>query len=259
MVARLCRFISTVAAIAFWCTAPVHAGTVFNQPLLNQTDRGAFSWFNGQELADQFTVREPVAIDGLSWYGTFWQTDLAPGVTQYLFVIQFFDTIPASQYGQSLGDPSTASSTPFYEASVLANVFPSEVPFTGSDGGLDAINRTTYEFTANLNGPALQPDTEYWISILSNGSTYWRWANSTSGPSDYSVYRFVYLNESDWTGFSNAPSNLPTGANRGNLAFTLDGQEVPEPSSATCIAAGLIAALVGRKMTSGTAGAAERQ
>jgi len=218
--------------------------TLFDQPLMNATDRGAFSWFNGQELADQFALSGTATVTGIAWYGTFWQTDLPPEETEYPFVVRFFDSTKASDSGISLGDPTTATSDPFYEVSVLARVVPSGVRLIGTDGGLDAVDRTTYKFSIEgISGPVLFSSTEYWISILSNGPVVLRWANSPVSEASYSVYRFVYLNETDWAGFSNAPGNLPVGDNRGNLSFTLDGILVPEPSSMATVALGLAGCL----------------
>ena len=205
---------------------------------MNSTDRGAFSVHNQQELADQFTSQSTFSIQSLTWYGSFWQTDLAPGVTQYPFVISIFDSTSASQYGAvqyySLADPTTAAPSPIFQTSVLADVQPSGVPFTGTDGGLDAASRVTYAFTTDIGGPTLNASTEYWISITADGTTLWRWANSTVTASDYSVDRNPP--ETTWDGFSNAPYNLQT---RGNLAFTLEGSEVPEPSTSLSVGAAL--------------------
>ncbi|MBZ5618149.1 MAG: hypothetical protein LAQ69_05340 [Acidobacteriia bacterium] len=226
------------------------AGTVgFDQPLLNDADRGAFSQYNGQELADQFTLPTMFSIQKVTWYRSFWQTDLAPDAAQYPFVIRVFNTTSASEYGvvvhYSLDDPTTAIGTPFYELPALADVTPLGIPFTGTDSGGDSSDRITYQFAIdNLSGPVLQPSTEYWMSIAAVGPTGWRWGNSTVDSSDYSVYRSVSENGPDWTGFSNAPYNLQT---RGNLAFTLDGAVVPEPSTSMDIIAVVILVLVSRR------------
>jgi hypothetical protein len=224
------------------------ATIAFDQPLLNSTDRGAFSVFNQQELADQFTLQSTFNIQSLTWYGSFWQTDLAPGVMQYPFVISIFESTSASESGvvqyYSLADPTTAVPSPIYQTSVLADAEPSGIPFTGTDGGLDATTRLTYAFTTDISGLALNASTEYWISITADGTTLWRWANSAVTPSAYSVER--NLPEMTWDGFSNAPYNLQ---DRGNLAFTLYGSEVPEPAASLGVGISLGLIVLGLRHT----------
>ncbi len=217
-----------------WLTLVGHcaADTLYDQPLNNAVDRGAFSWYNGQEIADQLTLSSSATIERITWYGSFYQTNLSPTVTQSPFVIRFFNSVPSSAQLQSLGDPTTASAQPFYQREVIADVFPSGIPFNGTPDPTDPDpTRITYEFTTDLSGLTLTTSTEYWISILSSGPDHFRWADSTSTSADYSVYRFVYLGDLDWDGASNLPVNGPTGEVRENLAFALYGNEVPEPNT----------------------------
>ena len=64
------------------------ADTLYSQPLNNTIDRGAFSWYNGQELADQFTLPSKATIEQVTWYGSFYQMNLPSMVAQYPFVIR---------------------------------------------------------------------------------------------------------------------------------------------------------------------------
>ena len=201
---------------------------------------------NGQELADQFSLPFTATVGGVEWYGSYYKSNLPTETATQPFTIRFFGSVPATGHSLSLGNPTTAASVPLYTADVNAHVMPSGIPFAGTADATDPDpTRITYRFSAALDGLTLARATEYWISITA-GSGSWRWANSTPTAEDYSVYRMVYLGETNWNGPSNSPSNLQT---RGDLAFALYGSEVPEPATCGMLALGAAAIAFASRFT----------
>ena len=183
---------------------------LYDQPVLNQTDRGAFSELSGQQIADQFTINSAANITGVSWSGSYFNFDLDPSVSSIDFVIRFF--------ADTSGLPAA---NPFYSANVSATAVDSGVVFQGRE-------IYTYSVDSLPTSVPILGGSQTWISILESDPSIppgsFEWANSTVGPDDYDAYR---------VGDGTVWNQIGPGAiqdYRENQAFTLTGTAVPEPS-----------------------------
>ncbi len=195
---------------------------LYDQPVLNQTDRGSFSDLSQQQIADQFMLSFAASITGVRWSGSYFNFDLSPSVTNIAFVIRFF--------ADTSGLPVV---TPFYSANVSAAVADSGVVFEG---------RKIYTFSVDslpTSVPVLG-GVQTWISILESDKSpnFFEWANSTVGPNAYDATRFG--DGSVWN--QQGPGGIESF--RGNQAFTLTGTAVPEPSSLVVLGIGLAAIFI---------------
>ena len=213
------RFGLKLAGVCLAAVPWLHAGVLYEQPVLNQTDRGPISEVGGQQIADQFVLSSAGVVGGVSWSGSYFGFDLSPGVTSINFVIRFFS---------DTGAPNVPAVDPFYSAGVSANVTDSGAIFDG---------RKIYTFSVDsLPTPvSIAGGSPTWISILeSDASTplgSFEWANSTVGSGDYDAFRVI---ESDvWMAISMADGAQPY---RGNQAFALT--DVPEPSTGLLLGVG---------------------
>ncbi|MBI3272842.1 MAG: HYR domain-containing protein [Planctomycetes bacterium] len=188
--------------------------TLFNQPVLNQFDRGSFSERGEaggfpQQLADDFKVTSSGSINHVNWSGSYFTTDLPTSTTSIQFRIRFFND-------NGGGSPQN---NPVNDQLVAASVTWSGVIFEG---------RKIYSFGADLpTAFSATAGVLYWISILEEDSSTsginktWRWANSATTPGAVAKFR-----SADGAGWS------IDGGIRGNKALQLLSCPVGPPPNA---------------------------
>lgn len=173
------------------------ACAAYDKPVLNDLDNGGFSErFEAgglaQQSADEFALAADDDIRGVSWSGSYYQTDLPATTTEVDFRIRFFDDVG--------GKPGNM---PVHDELVTAQA---------TNSGVVLNNRVVYLFEADFASTvALNGGVTYWISVLEEDaatpyfSLAWRWSNSATGFGD--TYALRNIDGSGWTLWGGARAN----------------------------------------------------
>jgi hypothetical protein len=188
---------ATLLSLAL-ATPRSHAQVVYNQPYngvaysySSQNDTGPSGLGNFATVYDNFTLGSSTTVTGVAWTGQYFNPSPPPSVTA--FTIDF--------WADSSGQPGSMLAS--YSISGNAN-----------ETSLDPTNQV-FTYSASLSFAATG-GTQYWMSIVPDLSfpPQWGWSTGTGG--DGVAYQ-------DFFG-----TRYNIGA---DLAFTLTGVPVPEPSS----------------------------
>jgi hypothetical protein len=192
-------------------TAPTAAVQIVAHPLT--VDRsGAYSNFvpgrTSQQAADSFVLSSQTTLDGLSWYG------------QY-------------RHSGSLTDPVAFSIRFFADAGGLPSISPlweSNATVNAQDTGLTYGGFPWYSYSSPLTALVLDPRS-YWLSVRESDPRSdggypgeWLWGSSNTG-----AHYFATRNDD---------ANTWQRANTWDMAFSLSGEPVPEPSTFALLGTG---------------------
>jgi hypothetical protein len=178
------------------------ARSVYEKPLLENNDNGAFSYVD-QLIADDFTLTAGASISQATWYGAYsFSFDPFNTGDTVDFVVRFFN--PA-------GDRPELSA--FFEQAVTATV---------TDTGVNTLEGPRrYLFSASFDAVALAGNTTYYFSVeevdADTAKPDFRWNNGAiDGDDDNIAFRVG----GQWS--------LDSGGSRSATAFTLN---IPAPSA----------------------------
>lgn len=169
-----------------------------------------------QQMADRFSLVNPAVITAVSWWGFYLPASTSGTPQPVQFQIRMF----TDQAG-------TPSASPFYEATVFADVS----PFSTVQG------QGTQTFSAQLLTPfAAQTQTDYWLSVVESDvrtDGAFNWFNS--GPARSPIGFASRASDGDnWAVFANAEQ----------MSFSLSGAVVPEPAVPALLALGAVIILL---------------
>ncbi|MFO7677166.1 MAG: choice-of-anchor J domain-containing protein [Thermoplasmatota archaeon] len=164
--------------------------------------------FNSQ-VADDFLLTEDADIEGVKWWGVFWNGAGYPATTE--FNIMFYDDDGTGNMptGAGMGDP-TSTALAVYN-------FPS---VTGTSVGADR-----YEYEVTLPTPfSAEAGTKYWIAIqwVGSFSDYGQWGWVTNGDNPDQLHESV-------SGFPLLGTNYWTDTGYGDMAYILYGEGGEDP------------------------------
>ncbi len=192
----------------------VYALPIVDQSLNSVGNIGYMSNTGGNEMADNFSLAANYQIDGLSWFGMYF--DLISTANTDSFLVGFYQS----------------DSSLINEMSYSANITRTVTPF------LDAFGLPVYEYDLVFPTPIFLDAGDYLLSISNSNTDFldWFWADSLDG--DFLNY-FRIAAIDTWSEYSQELS----------LAFTLDGSErdiseVPLPATLALLLIGLLAAVV---------------
>jgi hypothetical protein len=196
------------------------AGPIYSQSLPDDgTSLGTFSSLSGgNQVADNFSLGQEYSITGLTWWGSYFESDVADSFTVRLF---------SDDGGQPLENADILDSNPLPAIQ------------TTESGVTDVYGQQIYRYEVSLNvflGPG-----DFYLSVMNDADDEWYWADAASGGDSANWFRVdateSWGEESGW-----------------DLAFVLSGEqvvaEVPEPASWVLILLGLSGLLVRQRRRS---------
>jgi hypothetical protein len=179
------------------------ADVLYRQPPFSAEVTGLTSAVGHQEAADDFTLFSPVQITGVTWTGFFYQHDTTD---PHRISIRFF-----AQNGD------TVANTPFYQTTLVpTRAFAFAGPYPDSP--------SASSFTAVIPPVVIAANQRTWLSLVDLDPT----PTSAFAWQESALQRFA----GDWSSRDTGPAPFSwVTSNGGNLAFTLIGQTIPEPSA----------------------------
>jgi hypothetical protein len=201
-------------AIAFAMSAPARAdSTLYDQPTdlagayTSQTDTSGGGLGSYATAYDNFTLGTASTIDSVTWVGSY--SNPATQVPISAFSISF--------YADNAGVPDALLQT----ENISGNANETSL-------GTDGSGNPAFSYSADVTPFSVAAGTQYWLSIVAytDGATpAWGWETGIGGDGNaYQVY--------------GAGGPIPN-----DLAFSLVGNAVPEPSTLVMLSIGAVSAL----------------
>jgi hypothetical protein len=218
---RLFAVLLAVAGAIFPCSS----ATLFEQEPYRGTPFGLISAEGEQRGADEFDAAQDLLITDVGWHGRFGNANgSSPPNNQnepnHRFSIRFHH-----------GTPQSIQAEPF----ALFTVTPSRSVAFEPIPGVPVTS-----FAAHLKTPlALQANRTYWLSIVDldpNPDARLMWLESSVGRLS-----------GTWAAYDTFQNSWIVNRDSGNLAFSLSGVFVPEPSTVSCLAFGSFFLFVRRR------------
>jgi hypothetical protein len=199
------RTVFAAAVIAIVVGLQAHADVLVDQPLTaspstqfgyNSNGPNSGAGTNAQQIADVFNLATAATANQVSWYGTYFDGSVVTNPVSFL--VRFYSDVSG---------PGVLLSEQFISVTATD---------TGlqNDAGLEILS-----YNASLSNVSLTAGNS-WISISENDPTIpviWTWQFSDVGQNN------VASRQGDTQAYTTGFQN--------NMAFTLSGSAVPEPSS----------------------------
>lgn len=231
MVAHLFLKKLTLVILGLTLSLVVQSGVIVNQGLNRSDNYGFISTKNGYNTADNFSLGSRTSLQGITWYGSYFDptgaltTPISPPSSE-TFDITIFDSLNSSA-------PTLLSLLSFSVNRVeLTPVL------------YDALEETIFEYEVTLSNYLTLDAGVYFLSIINidvNDSLEWAWSDSTVG--DGVVYYRDSISESWDVDSVGNPEGL-------DAAFVLAGEPVvtvPEPATPLLVLAGMLALLFSKR------------
>ncbi|MGZ8939250.1 MAG: PEP-CTERM sorting domain-containing protein [Limisphaerales bacterium] len=173
---------------------------------------------NEQQAADIFRISAPATLEKVTWHGFLFPT--LTGFTDRTFQVRLLD-----------GTLTSINPNPIYNHRAVPT---SAIAYTVAG----QPNNPVYSFEMLLPPVMLEANRDYWLSIVIDGDSdpYFAWLESR--PGDVNAWASIPKGGTEW--------GIGTGSLT-DLAFTLEGTVVPEPSSILLFLLGAGFAIIGAR------------